>query len=278
VSEVGPSLTVCLSFDFDAMSIWLGTDNPSAISRGEFGAVGVQRLLALLGEESIPATFFVPGHTVLTYPHLIRDIAAAGHELGHHGWMHENPRQLDIDEERRVLQRGLDALEQEAGCRPAGWRSPAWDMSPNSIDLLLEFGFGYDSSLMGDDFHPYYVRRGDAWPSDAPFVFGTPTGLVEMPVYWGLDDFPPFESVPGRNPGLRAPSAVLEVWQGDFDFAYTRCAGGVYTLTMHPQVIGRGHRMLMLEQLIAHIRAHEGVHFSTVGAAAAAWKAANPAS
>lgn len=267
-------LTVCLTFDFDAMSPWLRTNNPSAISRGEFGAVAVPRILDLLAGRHIRATFFVPGHTALTYSALVKEIAAAGHEIGHHGVMHENPIDLDRDAEERVLVRGIEILSDVTGARPAGWRSPAWAMSPNSIDLLCAHGFRYDSSLMGNDFTPYRVRRGDAWPDGEAYVFGAETDLVEMPVYWGLDDFPAFEFVPERRGGgMAAPSAVYEVWRGDFDYAYERAPGGVYTLTMHPQTIGRGHRLLMLERLVDEMRARDGVRFARLGDAAEEWRA-----
>src|SRR5688500_12189798 len=136
--------TVCLSFDFDAISIWLGSygaRSPSMISRGEFGVVGVERILRLLERRAIPATFFVPGHTAETYPETTRAIAAAGHEIGHHGYLHENPVGLDRDRERAVLLRGLEALDRVLGARPVGYRSPAWDNSPHTIELLLEHGF-----------------------------------------------------------------------------------------------------------------------------------------
>jgi peptidoglycan/xylan/chitin deacetylase (PgdA/CDA1 family) len=265
-------LTVCLSFDFDAVSVWLKSRNPSERSRGEFGAVAVPRILRMLRGRGIEATFFVPGHTAIVYPHLIHAILEDGHEIAHHGWLHENPVDLDESQERKALERGIEALEQAGAPRPTGWRSPAWAMSEASIPLLLEFGFAYDSSLMGHDFEPYYVRNGDVWSTDGSFSLGDPCNLVELPVYWGLDDFPAFEFVAGRNPGLRAPSAVLEIWQGDLDYAHRECPGGVYTLTMHPQVIGRGHRLLMLEQLLDHMQSLDGVRFDRMDATAEAWR------
>jgi peptidoglycan/xylan/chitin deacetylase (PgdA/CDA1 family) len=144
------------------------------------------------------------------------------------------------------------------------------------VDLLLANGFAYDSSLMGHDNALYRVRRDDRWGPDEPYAFGKPCDLVEVPVYWGLDDFPVFELVPGRWGGGAAPSAVYEVWRGDLDYAYDRCPGGVVTLTMHPQSIGRGHRMLMLERLLAHLRDRGDVAFERVDRVAAAWAAANP--
>ena len=279
-----PTATVCLTFDFDAISLWIGpfgATSPSMISRGEFGAVGARRVLGLLDREGIPATFFVTGHTAETYPEIVRDIAAAGHEIGHHGYLHENPISLETRErERDVLRRGFEALDRAAGVRPTGYRSPAWDNSPNTTELLLEHGFRYESSLMGNDFSPYWCRGGDVVNGDGPYEFGQPVDLVEMPVSWTLDDFPYFEHVyltTGLlNVGLAAPSHVEEVWRGEFDFMYRDVPGGVFNLTMHPQVIGRGHRMLMLERLIAHMRGHDGIQFATLGTAAEAFRTENP--
>lgn len=279
--------TVCLTFDFDAISLWIGpfgATSPSMISRGEFGAVGARRLLALLDRERIPATFFVTGHTADTYPEIVRDIAEAGHEIGHHGYLHENPIALETrDREREVLLKGLDALDRAAGVRPVGYRSPSWDTSPYTVDLLREHGFRYDSSLMGDDFTPYWCRTGDQIDPDGPYRFGPTVDLVEMPVSWLLDDFPHFEYLvlrPGglRNPGLSAGSKVEEIWSDEFAFMHRDVPGGIFTLTMHPQVIGRGHRILMLERLIARMRSYEGVSFTTLGAAADAYRHATPRS
>lgn len=276
--------TVCLTFDFDAISLWIGpfgATSPSMISRGEFCAVGARRILTLLDREQIPATFFITGHTADTYPEVVREIAAAGHEIGHHGYLHENPIALETRErEREVLLRGLDALDRAGSVRPTGYRSPSWDTSPWTVDLLIEHGFRYDSSLMGDDFTPYWCRTGDVIDHDGPYRFGPETSLVEMPVSWLLDDFPHFEYLvlrPGglRNPGLSAGSKVEEIWSDEFAFMHREIPGGVFNLTMHPQVIGRGHRMLMLERLIARMRTHDDVTFTTLGAAAEAFRAAS---
>ncbi|MGI8642927.1 MAG: polysaccharide deacetylase family protein [Thermomicrobiales bacterium] len=262
--------TVLLTFDFDAVSLWLGPLNarsPSAVSRGEFGVIGVRRILAMLDRFGIPATFFVPGHTADTYSGPTRDIIAAGHEIGHHGYLHENPLALEPRQrEREVLMRGLDALDRIAGVSPAGYRSPSWDNSPNTIELLLEFGFSYESSLMGDDFRPYWCRIGDRHDPDGPFLFGPEVDLVELPVSWILDDFPHFEYLRAEQrvyPGLSAPSKVEEIWREEFDFMVQEVPDGVFTLTMHPQIIGRGHRMRMLERLITHMLSTEGVTFAT---------------
>jgi len=274
-----PRATVCLSFDFDAISIWIGpmgATSPSMISRGEFGPIGVERILKLLDRKGIAATFYVTGHTADTYPDHVRAIAAAGHEIGHHGYLHENPLSLETKEaERKVLEMGLAALDRAAGVRPVGYRSPAWDNSPYTIELLLEYGFRYESSLMGKDFEPYWCRVGDVIRTDGPYEFGPNVDLVELPVSWLMDDYPHFEYRGGTRPlqGLAPASKVEEIWRDEFDFMYREVPNGVYTLTMHPQVIGRGYRMMMLERLIDHFAAHEGVQFTTLANAAEAWRA-----
>jgi peptidoglycan/xylan/chitin deacetylase (PgdA/CDA1 family) len=273
------SISVCLSFDFDAMSAWIGSfgaTSPSVISRGEFGKVGTLRLLELLGRYRLPSTWFIPGHTVDTFPELVEKVAAAGHEVGHHGYCHENPATLPLEEERGVLEKGIESIRRVIGKSPQGYRSPAWDTSPFTLNLLLEYGFFYDSSMMANDFTPYYCRMGDKITKDGPYGFGKEVELVELPVTWGLDDFPPFEFVIRSNPGLSSPSQVYEIWSGDFDYLYQRLGEGVYTLTMHPQVIGRGHRLLMLEKLIEYIRGHSGIKFRTMGEVAAEWKQNHP--
>jgi peptidoglycan/xylan/chitin deacetylase (PgdA/CDA1 family) len=269
---------VCLSFDFDAMSSWIfsGQTTPTPLSRGEYGArVGLPRVLELLDHFGIKATFFVPGHTADTWPHLVREIAARGHELGNHGYLHEAPASLTPAAEREVILRGNEAVERAAGVRPRGYRSPSWDLSPHTLDILRELGFVYDSSLMGDDFRLYWCRTGDVLHRDRGYEFGPETDLVEMPVHWILDDAPYFNYSTTTRTGLTPASQVYEIWQDEFDFMYDRVPGGVFTLTMHPQIIGRGHRILMLERLIRHMRARAGVRFATQIEVAELWRTAH---
>jgi peptidoglycan/xylan/chitin deacetylase (PgdA/CDA1 family) len=273
---VPKKISVCLSFDFDAISIWIGpfkAKSPSAVSRGEFGAVGTERLLDVLRRHQVLASWFIPGHTIDTFPKLVQKIAEAGHEIGHHGYCHENPAAVPLEEERRVLERGIACIHRITGKAPLGYRSPAWDLSPHSVSLLLEFGFLYDSSMMANDFTPYYCRLGDEMCTDGPYVFGQEVELVELPVDWCLDDWPYFGlHWPAHHVGLRAPDEVYRIWAAEFDFLYQRVGTGVFTLTMHPQVIGRGHRLFMLEQLIEYLKGHEGVSFTTMSQVATEWK------
>jgi peptidoglycan-N-acetylglucosamine deacetylase len=270
--------TVCLTFDFDAISLWLGpfkAQSPSMISRGEFGVIGAYRILDLLDEFGIKSTWFVPGHTADTYQDAVAEVFQKGHEIGHHGYCHENPVGLDEPQERKVLEMGLQSLERVTGTRPRGYRSPSWDLSPSTIDLLLEYGFLYDSSMMGNDFSPYWCRQGDSYDYVSPYRFGQPVDLVEMPVTWGLDDFPAFEYVSLPNklyPGLRSPEHVYDIWMGDFKYMIEHVPDGIFILTMHPQVIGRGHRMLFLERMLAEM-VSTGVVFERMLDAAGRWKA-----
>jgi peptidoglycan/xylan/chitin deacetylase (PgdA/CDA1 family) len=276
---INPKLTVCLTFDFDALSVYLGTmqtDSPASLSRGEFGPFAVPRILALLEEYGIPATFFIPGHTALAYPDVVRRIHDGGHEIGHHGFVHENPAALDEAAERRVFAQGLEALDKVVGVVPRGYRSPGADFSDHTIDILIEHGMVYDATLCGSDFTPYYARQGDVASFVSPFQFGEPTRLVEIPFSWGLDDWPHLEFAPGWSTGQKPPSAVEEIWRTEFDYAYANVPGGVYDLCMHPQIIGRGSRLEMLRRLIEHFSSHEGVVFESVLTYAERWRDDHP--
>jgi peptidoglycan/xylan/chitin deacetylase (PgdA/CDA1 family) len=269
---------VALTFDYDAMSNWigsLGATSPGTVSRGEFGAIGVRRILDLLGQRGITGTFFVPGHTARAFPDTVRAIHAARHEIGHHGWVHENPARLTPEREREVMELGLRALDEVAGVRPVGYRSPGWDNSPATVPLLLEYGFEYESSLMGSDYEPYWCRVGDEVSALEEFRWGRPVNLVELPVAWHLDDFIQFEFVATSTGFLNATRSTTmswEIWTKEFEYLYERLGKGLLTVTMHPQVIGRGHRMLFLEAFIDFLTRHPGVRFTTLRDYARAWR------
>jgi len=247
---------VCLTIDFDAISGFIarGQTSPSWISRGEFGPrVGAPRLLALLKKYAIKSTWFVPGHTIETYPKACEAVVAAGHEIAHHGWTHRPPASLTSEEEEGELVRGNEAIRKLTGRAARGYRSPSWDLSPHSIGLFLKHGFLYDSSLMGDDYTPYYAREGDVIELEKPAEFGRETTLVEMPIHWAADDAPHFEYVRTETTfrqGLMNANAVGENWINDFQFMRDTVEWGVLTYTCHPYVIGRGARMMMLERVI----------------------------
>jgi peptidoglycan/xylan/chitin deacetylase (PgdA/CDA1 family) len=265
---------VCLTFDFDAISGFIarGQTSPSWISRGEFGPrAGVPRLLALLTKYGIKSTWFVPGHTIETYPQACEAVLAAGHEIAHHGWTHRPPASLTREQEEGELVRGNEAIRKLTGRAARGYRSPSWDLSPHSIGLFLKHGFLYDSSLMGDDYTPYYAREGDVIELEKPAVFGGETTLVEMPIHWAADDAPHFEYVRTETTfrqGLMNASAVGENWINDFLYMRDTVKWGVLTYTCHPFVIGRGARMMMLERLIHTISGKGGVFLKMEDAAA----------
>ena len=269
---------VCLTFDFDAISGFIarGTPTPSAISRGEFGPrVSAPRLLKMLGARGLPTTWFVPGHTAETFPDAVASVARAGHEIGHHGWKHVPPATLSREEEENELVRGIAAIERTCGERPTGYRSPSWDLSPHSIELMLKHGFTYDSSMMGDDYTPYFARQGDIIELEKPAVFGQPSNLLEMPISWSTDDAPHFEFMRYPNairPGNMNADQVLGNWVADFDYMQRELDWGVLTYTCHPFIIGRGHRMLMLEKLVDTLLAR-GAVFVRMDAAAAEYRA-----
>ena len=259
-----PRHIVCLTFDFDAMSGFVarGLTTPTPISRGEFGAVAAPRILDILARFGAPSTWFVPGVVIGTYPQVCERIVAAGCEIGHHGWTHRIPASLSREQEETELMRGGEAIAKLAGRKAKGYRSPSWDLSPHTIELLLKHGFAYDSSMMGHDWLPYYARQGDAIEPEAPVRFGKPSTLLEMPISWSLDDFPHFEYLVDRTgvrPGLQNASGVLENWLGDYDYMARETDWGVLTYTMHPYVIGRGHRMMAFEKLLKAVAEGGGV-------------------
>jgi len=197
-------------------------------------------------------------------------VAKAGHEIAHHGWSHVPPADLSAEEEEADMVRANDAVMRLTGRKARGYRSPSWDLSPNTIDLLVRDGFVYDSSLMGADYWPYRARRGDVAVPGEPYRFGEETGIIEMPVSWSLDDFPRFEFLRTTQailPGLQPASGVMADWLDEFLYMKKSVDWGILTYTMHPYVIGRGYRMLALERFIAAL-AREGAVFMTMEAAA----------
>jgi len=272
---------VCLTFDFDAMSGFIarGMTTPTPISRGEFGVVASERILALLRRYEIPTTWFIPGHTIETYPAASAEVVEAGHEIGHHGWTHVPPANLSREAEEAGLVLGNEAIKRLSGQNARGYRSPSWDLSPHTIELLLKHGFLYESSMTGHDYLPYRARQGDVIELEKPAILGRETKLVEMPISWTLDDYPHFEFVRTSTAilgGLKPASGVLENWYDDFDYMTRIMDWGIITYTCHPFVIGRGHRMLMLERLIEKLRARNAV-FLTMEAAVREWLALKPA-
>jgi peptidoglycan-N-acetylglucosamine deacetylase len=282
--------------DLDAVAGWLGSyggkDSPDDISRGLFaGEVGTPRLLEMFRRHDLQTTWFVPGHSIETFPQQFDAIVAAGHEVGVHGYSHENPIAMSREQEIEVLDKCIALIEEVTGRRPTGYVAPWWEFSRVTNELLLERGIKYDHSLMHRDFEPYYVRVGDSWtPIDysapsahdwmKPLVRGDETNLVEIPANWYLDDLPPmmFIKASPNSHGFVNPRHLEEMWRDQFDWVYREQDYGVVTFTIHPDVSGRPQVLLMLERLIAHINGHEGVRWATFDEIADDFLARNPRS
>jgi peptidoglycan/xylan/chitin deacetylase (PgdA/CDA1 family) len=262
-----PNSTVCLTFDFDALSVWLAYERvtPAMLWRGEYGArVGVPRILDLLERRELEATFFVPGHTAESFPAEVESILAAGHEVAHHSYSHLDPSTQSPAEERADMERAWKALGR-FGVEPLGFRSPSADLSESTLALVEDFGFLYDSSLMADDYTPFRPRIGDRVSREQPLERGREARFWELPLSFELDDWVHFQfNFDPYRKGGAAPSSVLEIWRGEFDWMDAHVDGGVLTVCMHPQVIGRGHRMAMLEEFVRHCLA-AGARFERMG-------------
>ncbi len=246
---------ILLTFDLDAESALLAQDpdnahRPVTLSRGQYGPLrAVPRLLTMLRAEHIPATFFVPGWVVEHYPQAIEAILKDGHELAHHGYHHIPPAQQTPDEEEAALVAGREAIRKAAGQPPVGYRSPSWEFSAVTLGLLQRYGFHYSSNFMDDD-RPYIHQRD-----------GRATGLVELPIQWLLDDYPFFGVTPQRGMfGTASPESVYGIWSAELAGLF-REEDTCFVLTMHPQLIGRPSRTLMLQRLIAFARGLGSVEF-----------------
>jgi peptidoglycan-N-acetylglucosamine deacetylase len=272
----GPRLTVALTFDPDALS-GIGRGDPlNELYRGEFGArVGIPRILALLEREEIASTWFVPGLTLATFPEELAAVANGGHEIAAHGWDHEDFATLDVQTQRSILERSTEAIASFTGAAPAGIRLPYWSPGAETLGLLDEMGFAYDSSLMGGDFQPYRVRLGDRHSTTEASAWGQPSRLTEIPVSSALNDWYHFEPKDGRD-ALSAPSKVLEIWAEELQFGWEHEPNGILTITMHPECIGRGHRLRMLERFIATAKSLDGVVFERIDRYVAAWSERAP--
>ena len=267
--------------DVDAVAGWLGSyggeDSPDDISRGLFaGEVGAPRLLKFFERLGIKTTWFIPGHSIETFPEQMAAVAKAGHEVGVHGYSHENPIAMTRAQETEVLDKCIELVTKLTGKRPTGYVAPWWEFSNVTNELLLERSIKYDHSLMHHDCLPYYVRVGDSWtridyskkPGEwmFPLKRGKETDLIEIPVSWYLDDLPPmmFIKKAPNSHGFVNPRDLEDIWRDQFDWIYREYDYAVFAMTIHPDVSGRPQVLMMLERLFNHIIRHPGVKFVTM--------------
>ncbi len=257
----GARAAASFTFDVDAESGLLFADPGSAsrmsvVSHQAYGPlVGVPRLLELLARHELRATFFVPGYTAERWPDALRAIVDAGHEVAHHGYLHETLTGIDAATEAAILDRGMDALERITGTRPTGYRAPMWELTWDSPRLLVERGFRYDSSLMD---------------ADVPYRLAAGTGsLVELPVQWALDDWEQYCYLPELSGSglIESPAKALELWT--LELEALRAEGGLFVHTSHPFLSGRPSRARALEQLIERASAYGDVWVAPLGEIAA---------
>ena len=286
-------IQVCFNVHFDAVSLWIGSfggeDSPCDISRGVHAAtVGTPRLLDLLNKYDITTTWNITGHSIESFPKESEMVVQAGHELGLHGYTHENPLAMTKEQEQAILNKTFDLVVDLCGKPPKGYSAPWWELSPNTIDLLLEKGIEYDHSLMENDHSPYYLRRDDSWtkidysqPAETwmvPWQAGTQTDLIEIPCSWYLDDAPPVMFVKKfpNSHGWVSPRSIGQMWTDQFDWVYRNCDYGIYNACLHPDASGHPQMLMMLERLIDHMRCHDGVRFVTLKQICDEFRARNP--
>lgn len=246
----GARVAVLLSFDVDNETIawWDGEPAITDLSRGEYGArVGLGRVVDLLEKEQVPASFFIPALSLKTSPGMTDEIKRLPrHEFAVHGWIHERNTRVPAEREREMVESSIRVLTELTGETPVGYRAPSWNFSDATPQILIDMGFLYESSMMADD-RPYELM-----------VDGQPSGIVELPVEWILDDAPLLNP---RGNRYSNPRDVLQVYKDEFDVAYEE--GTMFLLTMHPHYIGHRSRIVILKELIEHIKSRGNVWFAT---------------
>jgi peptidoglycan-N-acetylglucosamine deacetylase len=265
--------------DIDSVAGWIGSygggDSPSDIQRGVFATeVGIPRLLRLFRKYELPSTFFIPGHSLESFPKEMEMILRDGHEIGAHGYTHENPVAMTPQQEEDVLVKSIELIEALSGQKPRGYVAPWWEMSRNTAALLLKYGFTYDHSQGYRDFQPFYARVEDEWtnidysrPASEwmrPMVHGREIDLVDIAANWYVDDLPPmmFIKAAPNSHGFVNPRDIEQMWRDQFDWVYREMDYGTFCITIHPDVSGRPQVLLMLERLIEYINTHDGVEWA----------------
>jgi peptidoglycan/xylan/chitin deacetylase (PgdA/CDA1 family) len=246
----GAKVAMALGFQLDNAAPNLARGNLSleALSRGEYGAIdGLRRVLQVLDKHAVPGTFFVPAVSNILHPQIIKMIMdKQRHEIGAHGWIHESAAELSESEERRLLKQAIDYLTTETGKRPLGYRTPGASYSANTIPLLKEFGFLYEANLMASD---------DAYEL---LIDGQPSGLIELPTDWILDDAPYF----GRAGALPSPELIFKTFRDEFDVAYEE-GRGLVVFQLHPHILGHRSRIVHFDRYVEYVKAKPGVWFAT---------------
>lgn len=272
------SIKCSFGVDIDSVAGWIGSygggDSPSDIQRGVFATeVGIPRLLRLFKKYGMTNTFFIPGHSLESFPKEMDMIVAAGHEIGAHGYLHENPIAMTPQQEEDVLAKSIELIEALSGQKPRGYVAPWWEMSENTAALLQKYGFSYDHSQGYRDFQPFYARVGDSWntidytrPASSwmkPMMHGTEIDLVDIGANWYVDDLPPmmFIKASPNSHGFVNPRDIEDMWRQQFDWVYREMDYAAFCFTIHPDVAGRPQVLMMLERLIDHINSHSGIEW-----------------
>ncbi|KAF4874104.1 Peptidoglycan deacetylase [Colletotrichum siamense] len=274
---------VTYAVDVDACANWINTRDGTKIgatdvSRGIYGAnIGTDRMLKLFADNNIKASWYMPSHTILSFPDQMAKVRDAGHEIGLHGYTHEFVRFLTEEQERKVMAKSIEVYQKFTGKYPKGWVAPAWEVSPKTMSILEDFGIEYDHSMLHHDCQPYYVadvpdeslvhtdysKDPDTWM--VPMKEHKPTKVVEIPGSWNVDDWPPMNYT--RRPGTHGfvnPRDIEVQWKDQFDFFYREYDTFVFCVSCHPQVSGKSNVMLMHERFIEYLKTKEGVEFVTM--------------
>ncbi|KAL3473863.1 hypothetical protein BJX99DRAFT_190459 [Aspergillus californicus] len=298
-----PRVQVLLSIDFDAVSGFLGTgasptNGLSDFSSGYFAAqVGVPRLLRLFQKHDISSsvTWFIPGHSIESFPEQTKAIVDSGAEIGCHGYAHEGATQMTESQEKDVIDRCVELATNLTGKRPRGWRAPLYQLREHTVKVLEGHGFLYDTSLTHHDSSPYFLQQ-TATPKPIDFSPSVPASswmhplpappprtantLVEIPCNWYMEDMTPMQFLPAaaNSQGFVSPETIERNWKARFEYLYNETIDGekqefVFPLVLHPDTSGMAHVIGMIDRVIGWLKGWDDVQFVTFGACAEGWKA-----